>query len=145
MVASTAVIAAIALTCSFRTETYLLASGTSHGWVTIEQGNFTCPASQVGLFIIPASRYLCTSTPTYHGWAHVRYELENADGSRSVLKFGEDIRQRAAFVIGELGQPCYISGTEFFYSSSEELSASSASFRDRIDLTKRPDCEGHVL
>src|SRR6266436_3333509 len=79
--------------CSFRVETYVLAPGTEHGWVTIEQGNSTCPALPAPGFFntisIPRSRILCTSSPTYRGWFSDRYHLAKSDGSWTILKIGD--------------------------------------------------------
>src|SRR5258705_12274063 len=135
--------------CSFRVQTFVLAPGTQHGWVTIEQGNSTCPslpeANVFDTINIPESRVLCTSSPTYRGAVYERYALLDSDGSSSSLKIGDLIHQRTSFTVGELGRPCNFSGIEFFYGPRGSITGNNAMLNDPAYLARyHPDCPGAV-
>ena len=135
--------------CSFRVQTFVLAPGTDHGWVTIEQGNSTCPSlpesSVFHTINIPESHFLCTSSPTYLGWGYERYALLDSDGSLTPLKIGDLIHQRTSFIVGELGRPCNFSGIQFFYGPRGSIAGAKPLLDDPEFLTRyHPDCPGAV-
>ena len=135
--------------CSFRVQTFVLAPGTQHGWVTIEEGNSTCPslpeATVFHTINIPESRVLCTSSPTYLGRVYERYALLDSDGSSSALKIGDLIHQRASFTVGEPGRPCNFSGMEFFYGPRDSITGNNPTLNDAAYLARyHPDCRGAV-
>jgi len=135
--------------CSFRVQTFALAPGTQHGWVTIEQGNSTCPslpeAAVFHTINIPESRVLCTSSPTYFGGVYERYALLDSDGSSSALEIGDRIHQRTSFTVGELGRPCNFSGIHFFYGPGSSITGGNPTLNDPAYLTRyHPDCPGTV-
>jgi hypothetical protein len=135
--------------CSFRVQTFVLAPGTQHGWVTIEQGNSTCPslpeATVFHTISIPESRVLCTSSPTYLGGVYERYALLDTDGSSSPLKVGDLIHQRTSFTVGEPGRPCSFSGIQFYYGPRDSISGNNALLNDQAYLARfHPDCPGAV-
>ena len=135
--------------CSFRVQTFVLAPGTQHGWVTIEQGNSTCPSLPESTLFhtinIPDSRVLCTSSPTYLGWQYQRYALLDSDGSSNPLKIDDLIHQRTTFTVGELGRPCNFSGIQFFYGPRGSITGNNPVLHDPAYLTRyHPDCPGAV-
>ena len=136
---------ALSSACSFRVETFAIPAGTEHGWVTIEEGNSTCPAAWAeGMFVtvdVPRSRVLCTSNPTYRGWSYDRYFVLEPDGSRSRLGIGQLIHQRSTFTHEGVGKDCTLTGSQFFFGTREELTTSNAIFQDQDYLRQHhPGC-----
>jgi hypothetical protein len=135
--------------CSLRVQTFVLAPGTQHGWVTIEEGNSTCPSLPEATVFhttnIPESRVLCTSSPTYLGGVYERYALLESDGTSSALKIGDLIHQRSSFTVGELGRPCNFSGIQFFYGPRDSITGNNSTLNDPAYLTRyHPDCREAV-
>jgi len=131
--------------CACRVDAYVLAPGTEHGWVTIEEGNTSCPAQPAAFlyvaFQVPRSREACTSTATYDGWHFVRYYLTHDDGHSSRLKLDDMIHNPEFFAVGQMGTRCFFSGTHFFFGTAEELETTPpAAFSLEYKTSHHPEC-----
>ena len=136
--------------CSFRAETFILAAGTEHGWVTIEQGHEGCQPWRLGTIFttveIPVSRVVCTSTATYHGLAYDRYFLADGHGGLTRLAIGDQVHRREGFSYGSLGDRCQASGIRFYFGTATELKQNpSPTPPPEFVAQYHPGCQGSVL
>jgi len=138
-------LAIIGTVCACRVNSYVLAPGSEHGWVTVEEGNSSCAAQRIDqwrtTFAISRTRIACTSTPTHQGWEFNRYYLAQPDGSAIRLGADELIHRRSFFAVGQLGSPCFYSGTQFFFGTLQELSTSQpVAFSSEYKLEHHSEC-----
>jgi hypothetical protein len=132
-----------------RVHTYLIAADTEPGWVTIEYGNPRCPALVDGIFgrefLIPKSRYLCTSSQRYEGLHRAKYYLIDSNNNRTSLNESERIFKPESFFWKEgsleQGLPdCNVTGDEFFYGPKDKLTYDNPIRKDPEFLKLHSDC-----
>jgi hypothetical protein len=109
--------------------TYLIPADTEPGWVTIEYSNPNCPPLEDGVlgrqFLIPKTRYLCTSTPMYEGRHRIKFFLVE-NHNQTPIREDEQIFRHGTSVWHEPSldkelPDCDVEVEEFFYGPKEKL------------------------
>jgi len=125
-----------------RTESYVLAKGVGSQWVVVEFGNRECkPMESRWLgrdFLIPASGYLCTSSPVELGLVFERYYKLTDDGRRERLEESKNIHGRSALNLTLEG--CQVTAVVFRYGSEETRPWDSGAFISQY----HPECRGSI-
>jgi hypothetical protein len=110
-----------------------------YGWIVIDTGREGCLASERGdaTFVVPPSRYVCTSSPLYTGLAHRTYALVDSSGQVASLRQGEWIHreeriQGSASAFGI----CDYDASAFFYGPKGTVTGSPL----EVLANNRADC-----
>jgi hypothetical protein len=122
--------------CTVRAETYVIAEGTSYGWVVVDSSRPGCSPLDGGFvrrIAIPKSRYVCTSSPVFTGTAHSRYYL----GSRRLNADQVIFRHGRMQSSREAGAGCDVDAVVFFYGPRDRLRFTNP---DETLVLHRPEC-----